>query len=227
MPLFFQQDIDADTRLAIWKIEEEESFFSDYVPLQRAITHPHKRLQHLAGRYLLMYLFPDFPLNLILIADTKKPFLEDEAYHFSISHCGDFAAAIVSKNKRVGVDIEIPTQKTERIQHKFLHERELRMLEQWNFGSEKQHLENKDVDINSPYRLTTLIWSAKEAMFKWWGYGNIDFSEMLHVSDNNVAASGELKGLFINPDFQTEFPVYYKLFPQLVLAYIYTAPSPK
>ncbi|HEY0751493.1 MAG TPA: 4'-phosphopantetheinyl transferase superfamily protein, partial [Chitinophagaceae bacterium] len=128
---------------------------------------------------------------------------------------------------RVGVDIEIPTHKTERIQHKFLHESEQRMLEQWKAGSEKQGMENKDVDVHSHYRLTTLIWSAKEAMFKWWGYGNIDFSEMLHVSENNVAASGELKGLFNNPNFQTQFPVHYKFFPQIVLAYIFTAPSPK
>src|SRR5438128_7090094 len=111
MPLFFQRDIDETTRLALWKIEEEESFFSQHVPLQRDITHPHKRLQHLAGRYLLQYLFPDFPINLIKIADTRKPYLEDEAYHFSISHCSNYAAAIVSKTARVGVDIEIPTVK--------------------------------------------------------------------------------------------------------------------
>jgi hypothetical protein len=47
MPLFFQQQVNAHTGLAIWKIEEDEGFFD--VPLQRTITHPHKRLQHLAG----------------------------------------------------------------------------------------------------------------------------------------------------------------------------------
>src|SRR5688500_14753910 len=103
MPIFFQQDIDGDTKLAVWKIEEEESFFN--VPLHRDITHPHKRLQHLAGRYLLRHLFPAFPLDLIKIADTRKPYLDNEAYHFSISHCSDYAAAIVSRSKRVGVDI--------------------------------------------------------------------------------------------------------------------------
>ena len=95
MPIFYQQDIDDSTKLGIWKIEEDEDFFLEQVPLQRDITHPHKRLQHLAGRFLLKYLFPDFPVKLIKIADTKKPFLEDEAYHFSISHCDDYAAAIV------------------------------------------------------------------------------------------------------------------------------------
>ena len=115
VPIFFQQDIDHCTKLAIWKIEEVEDFFLQQVPLQREITHPHKRLQHLAGRYLLKYLFPEFPVSLIQIADTRKPFLDDEAYHFSISHCANFAAVIVSKENRVGVDIELATQKVERI----------------------------------------------------------------------------------------------------------------
>ena len=111
MPIFYQQDIDTYTRLAIWKLEEAEDFFLKAVPLQREITHPHKRLQHLAGRWLLKYLFPEFPLELIRIADTRKPFLENEIFHFTISHCVDYAAVIVSEKCRVGVDIEIPTQK--------------------------------------------------------------------------------------------------------------------
>src|SRR5689334_16946996 len=130
MPIFFQQDIDKYTKLGIWKIEEPETFFLNAVPLQRDITHPHKRLQHLAGRWLLKYLFPAFPIELIRIADTRKPFLENEAYHFSISHCGDFAAVIVSERYRVGVDIELPSQKVERIKHKFLHQEELELMKQ-------------------------------------------------------------------------------------------------
>src|SRR5512138_800633 len=129
MPIFYQQDIDEGTRLAIWKIEEEEDFFLKHVPLQKDITHPHKRLQHLAGRFLLKYLFPAFPVRLIKIADTKKPFLEDEAYHFSISHCDDYAAAIVSKKERVGVDVEIPSFKIDRIKNKFLNEKEFSILD--------------------------------------------------------------------------------------------------
>src|SRR5687768_3039321 len=108
MPVFYQQDINATTRLGIWRINEDEAFFKKLVPLHRDVTHAHKRLQHLAGRFLLKYLFPDFPSEQVLIADTKKPFLPGEAYHFSISHCGDYAAAIVSKDMRVGIDIEIP-----------------------------------------------------------------------------------------------------------------------
>ena len=132
MPIFFQQDIDESTKLGIWKIEEDEDFFLQHVPLQKEITHPHKRLQHLAGRFLLQHLFPDFPVSLIKIADTKKPFLEDEAYHFSISHCDDYAAAIVSTTERVGVDVEVPTTRIERIKNKFLNKKELTLLTREN-----------------------------------------------------------------------------------------------
>jgi len=121
MPLVYQQNINSSTKLGIWHIIEEESFFLAEVPLQREITHPHKRLQHLAGRMLLRTLFPDFPYDLIRIADTRKPYLENESYHFSISHCGDYAAVIVSKDHRVGIDIERINEKVERIQHKFLN----------------------------------------------------------------------------------------------------------
>lgn len=208
MPLFFQQNIDANTKLAIWKIEEPESFFLQHVPVQREITHPHKRLQHLAGRYLLKHLFPAFPLNLILIANTNKPFLANEAFHFSISHCGDYAAVIVSTEKRVGVDIEIPTKKVLRIVHKFLHEEEQGLL----------HAMNGTDDTVCK----TLLWSAKEAMFKWWGFGNVDFSEMLRVQFTAIDEEGSLPSRFVHPDFTTSFPVHYKIFPQLLLAWVVT-----
>ena len=107
MPIFFQHQINETTRLGIWKIEETEEFFLSNVPLQQEVTHPLKRLQHLAGRFLLQFLYPGFPYELIRIADTRKPYLPNEQYHFSISHCGDYAAAIVSSDQRVGVDIEI------------------------------------------------------------------------------------------------------------------------
>ena len=107
MPLVYQQNINAVTRIGLWHITEDEDFFLKEVPLKREISHWHKRLQHFAGRLLLKELYPDFPLRLIKIADTKKPFLEDEPFHFSISHCGDYAAAIVSKTHRVGVEIHV------------------------------------------------------------------------------------------------------------------------
>ena len=126
MPLFYQHNINESTKLGIWHITKMKIFFFRRVPLKRDVSHAQKRLQHLAGRYLLTELFPDFPLEEILIADTQKPYLEDEKYHFSISHFGHYAAAIVSSTNRVGVDVEKTSPTIEKIRNKFLSRRGIR-----------------------------------------------------------------------------------------------------
>ena len=175
MPHIYEKQINHATKIGVWHITEEENFFLEHVPLQRNITHPHKRLQHFAGRYLLRELFPEFPLSLIIIADTRKPFLQDDAFHFSISHCGNYAAAIVSTQNRVGVDIEIPHPKIEKIQHKFLSEKEKNML-----------ITTDDNTI----KMLTMAWSIKEAMFKWYGSGQVDFIEDMNISAKNKTDAG-------------------------------------
>ena len=197
MPLFYQQDINLTTKLGVWKIEESEDFFLRSVPLQRSIKHPHKRLQHLAGRYLLPFLFPDFPHEEIEIADTKKPFLPDEQYHFSISHCGDYAAAIVSSTERVGIDIEMITPRVDKIKHKFLHADELAFVN------------NQPVD--QQISLLTLLWSAKEAMFKWWGSGDVDFSEVLRIHSFPNSSNGVMDALFQKDGYSKPLQLHYRL----------------
>jgi len=165
MPLVYQQNINATTKMAVWHITEPEDFFLAQVPLQREIRHWHKRLQHLAGRLLLKELYPDFPVALIRIADTKKPFLENEPYHFSISHCGDYAAVIVSKTYRVGVDVELVNDKIGLIQNKFMSEGEKKMF---NIQSSMNNIQ-----------CATLCWSIKESVYKWWGRGSVDFKRSI------------------------------------------------
>lgn len=211
MPLFYQHNINETTKLAIWKIEEEESFFLTHVPLQRTITHPHKRLQHLAGRYLLKYLFPDFPYEEILIADTRKPYLLNEQYHFSISHCSNYAAAIVSPDHRVGIDIEKPSEKVTRIMHKFMHENDHIFMS----GS---YLYNR-----SPLQLLTVMWSAKEALFKWYSLGEVDFKEHLQLNSAIVFNGDELQLPFIFLKHKrSALTITAKLFDEIVLSSVAT-----
>ena len=205
MPLFYQHNINGSTKLGIWRIAEEEDYFK--VPLQRSITHPHKRLQHLAGRWLLKQLFPDFPYELIQIADTRKPFLANEAYHFSISHCGDFAAAIVSSESRVGIDIEIPTEKIERISTKFLNEEELGWVEKLSSADRQNFL--------------TLLWSAKESVFKWYGDGEVDFRQHILLQQFQWEEIGLLDARFMK-DGPRLLPINYSFFPSLCLAWVVT-----
>jgi len=210
VPIFFQHSINECTKLGIWKIEEPESFFLHRVPLKQQVTHPYKRLQHLAGRLLLPELFEDFPLQEIMIADTKKPFLEDEAYHFSISHCGNFAGAIASSANRVGVDIEFVSPRLKGISPKFLNDAERKYLEQWQYMS-ALHLQ-----------MITIIWSAKEAIFKWYGAGNVDFRK--HMVMDGVIIFGAGGWITLPFLFKKEEPIALKVhaknFNDLILAYV-------
>ncbi|MBK5272362.1 MAG: 4'-phosphopantetheinyl transferase superfamily protein [Bacteroidia bacterium] len=212
MPIFFQHQINDTTRMGIWKIEETEEFFKGNVPQHRDVTHPHKRLQHLAGRFLLQFLFPDFPYALIKIADTRKPYLLTEQYHFSISHCGDYAAAIVSTSSRVGIDIEIPRPKVESIRHKFLSPEEQKL-----FFTDPS-IETHDLPAGQAVsRLTTLLWSAKESVFKWYGDGGVDFRENILLKKQHEG--NETIDCFFSKN-ESELSVHYRLFEHLVLAWV-------
>jgi len=207
LALFHQHNINEFTKLGIWHIEEPEAFFLKEVPLQRGISHPHKRLQHLAGRYLLKYLFPDFPHQEILIADTRKPYLPFEQYHFSISHCGNYAAAIVSSQSRVGIDIEIPSEKLVKISNKFLHPDELHLL------FNRHDLNETDI------RRLTIAWSAKESVFKWWSYGKVDFKEQIKLKSFDSKTTGSFEGVFIK-DEEMILHLHYHLFEELCLVWM-------
>ena len=203
MPIFFQQQINESTRLGIWKIEETESFFHGNVPQHRDVTHPHKRLQHLAGRFLLQFLFPGFPYELIQIADTRKPYLPGDPFHFSISHCGDYAAAIVSRNHRVGIDIEIPVPRIERIMHKFISNREMEVF----------RIHPGKIDIS----LLTTLWSCKESVFKWYGNGGVDFRKDIQLSRSHDSAVIDCLFREIN-----RLPVHIHVTDALVLAWTHS-----
>jgi phosphopantetheinyl transferase len=209
MPIFFQHQISDTTRLGIWKIEETEDFFKGNVPQHRDVTHPHKRLQHLAGRFLLQFLFPDFPYELIKIADTRKPFLPDEQYHFSISHCGDYAAAIVSKDSRVGIDIEIPVDKIAAIMYKFLSAKEHGIFNLVPGGG--------DSLSTNTYQTPTILWSAKESVFKWYGDGGVDFRRQIQLLKQNEAT--ETIDCFFSKN-NSQLAIHYRRFDQLVLAWV-------
>jgi len=210
MALFYQHNINASTKVGVWRIEEPESFFLQKVPLKRDVSHPYKRLQHLAGRYLLTELYVDFPLEEIVIADTRKPYLDNEKYHFSISHCGNFAAAIVSATDRVGVDIERVTPRIRQIARKFLNESEQNILSGWELMP-GLHLQ-----------LSTILWSAKESIFKWHSLGGVDFRK--HISLHGPVDMGAREWITLPFVFSKEedrhLLVKARSFQDLVLAWV-------
>ena len=210
MPLVYQQNINESTKLGVWHIAEPESFFLQQVPLQREITHPNKRLQHLAGRYLLKELYPDFPYEMIRVASTRKPFLENEAYHFSISHSAAYAAVIVSTDHRVGVDVELVSHKVEKVKHKFLSENEQLLLQEIPMLC--AHLTNE--------KILTAAWSIKESLFKWQGSSEVDFRRHLVISKLSIGNLEGLAGCTILKDRPTDLAVNFLFFDGSCLTWV-------
>ena len=206
MPLFYQHNINDFTKLAVWHIKEPEEFFLEKVSWQNNIGHPHKRLQHLAGRYLLQLLHPDFPLHLISISDSKKPLLSNHEFHFSISHCGDYAAAIVSENKTVGIDVELVTPKIELIKNKFLSAGELSLL--------------PGIKAGNNFQILTLFWSTKEAIYKWYGKGSISFKKNIVIGELSFENDHGIIGAHFIKDDIVDLKIKFRFFGELCLAWV-------
>jgi phosphopantetheinyl transferase len=159
MPLILQENIHPDGKIGIWEIREGEEFFLAAGMQPGGYRHPQKRVQHFAGRYLLSRLSPLVSPDAILITEAGKPFQPDVSFDFSISHTGHLAAAIIAFHGRVGLDIQLPEPKMERVSGKFLSPKELKMLE--------------TLTMPSLDRLA-VAWTAKEALIKWYGKGGLN-----------------------------------------------------
>lgn len=151
----------------VWAIEEKEEFFTSQLPTLKLPSNPHKRLQHLAGRFLIKQMHPDFPFEKLVSDPGSKPYLSNHSFQFSISHSGDMAAAIINKEKNVGIDIEMITDKANRIARKFMHESEFYLISNNNQTESSYHY--------------SLYWSIKETVFKWYGHGQVDFREDIQI----------------------------------------------
>jgi phosphopantetheinyl transferase len=82
----------------------------------------------------------------------------------SISHCYG-SVAVVTADVTVGLDIQQPTEQIFTIRSKFCSTTEWNWLE--------KHRE--------PLRALTIVWSVKEAVFKYWGE-RVDFARHIEVS---------------------------------------------
>ena len=169
MPLYKEWKSDEYSLSAIWKIEEPESFFVERTGMASDIKNDKRRIERLAGRFLLRHLKEDFPLFNIHPDEHDKPRVDDNFYYFSISHSWPYVAAMVSPDVEAGVDIQVWHPNIERIQHKFLSEEELLFTQN-----------------NS--KLTTLAWCAKEAAYKWQGRRGVEFLD--HLIINNLEKKG-------------------------------------
>jgi len=163
MPLYKEWNIGDHGLAAIWKMEEPEAFFREQTGLDPDIKADKRRIEHIAGRYLLTHLQEDFPIWNIDKDEHDKPRIDNNDYYFSISHSWPYVAAVIDPRSEAGIDIQTWHPNIGRIKHKFLSLREQEL-----FGQDEQ--------------MITLAWCAKEAAYKWNGRRGVDFIQHLPVS---------------------------------------------
>lgn len=169
MPICLHKFPNEETELAVWKITESVDELKGQLWMfpQEAFKFQSRNLQWLASRVLLQTILKDktdAKQLKVLKQPNGRPFIENLDWNFSMSHSGDFAAVLLCKNKNVGVDIEQVSERIKKIARKFINDYE------W------QYLAGEN-DLHTMY----LIWSAKEAIFKWFGDGSVDFKKHMQV----------------------------------------------
>lgn len=184
MPMYKEwQDDSERCRVAIWKIEEPEDFFIDHTKMTSDKKNGMRRLEHLAGRFLLQHAEPSIALDKIELSHLGKPFLPGNELFFSVSHSFPYIGVAIDHKKDIGIDVQVFQDKILRLQHKFL-------------SAEEQAI------CDNTREKITLAWTAKEAAFKRYGLGAVDFIRHMPIREMVV----EPHYAKINMEFCREHP---------------------
>jgi phosphopantetheinyl transferase (holo-ACP synthase) len=110
------------------------------------------------------------------------------------------------------VDVEKASPTIEKIRNKFLSEQETAIAFE---GIEKS---------GHRLRQLTMLWSAKESIFKWYSLGQVNFKEHICWTEPYFIRSGEMGELCFEFRKGGSVPlsVFYKMFDDLVLTFVFT-----
>ncbi len=203
MPLYNIIKHNKNTTVYVWKIEESLAILKKSVFLnERSI----KRLSNMkAASHVKGFLAVRKLLAIANLSDKDlyysnegKPHLKD-GRKISISHSFDFSVIAIS-NSEIGIDIEKNRPKIKRIVQKFI-------------GNEKGYL----VDENLIEQLT-VIWGAKESLFKIHPEGGLLFIEHLPI-DSFRLTQKQTKGHILKEPFNNTYTIYFDIFEGYTLVY--------
>jgi len=118
-----------------------------------------------------------------------KPLLDD-GKHISITHSFEFAALIISANE-VGIDVEKNREKILKIQHRFVN-------------TDYDSLSDED-----PIKQLTVIWGAKEAMYKTYPYGGLSFHDHIAI-EPFLFRDHQSAGRIIFEEWKRQYDIHFE-----------------
>jgi 4'-phosphopantetheinyl transferase len=185
----------------IWHITETAEELLSFVQLTdsekkqcHSFRNDLRKRQWLACRALLRHLL--HPCSAEISYDVfGKPFLSSGTHHISVSHAGEFAAAICAEDIRVGIDIEKLRDRIERVKERFMVKGELESLDP---ESRLEHL--------------YLHWCGKEALYKLNGKPELDFRNdiYIHPFDYLCNTNNRCKATLTIDGCQKDYNLYFQ-----------------
>lgn len=210
MPLTFQENINEDTSIGLWKITETPEDLEQRLQLKahelkllRSLSKEKRNLHWLATRVLLRKMLNTSEYIDCQADENGKPILINHPHHISLSHSYDYAAVMISKTKKVGIDIEIIKDKIIRVQQKFMSADEL------DFIQEKNRIAHLYV-----------CWCAKEALYKLNGKKETSFKDHIHLAPFAYQDEGVLKASIDKENQSDQFQVSFRKFEDYMLGYV-------
>jgi 4'-phosphopantetheinyl transferase len=209
MAIAYRKQVDSDTELALWKIEESAESLYQQLQLndeEKAYVEQlngKRNLHWLSTRVLLRTL-----VNTTGYIDCKidahgKPYLVNHPYHISLSHSFDYAGVMISKSSPVGIDIEQIKVKVERIAPKFMNHNEMAFI-------------SKEHKIQQLY----VCWCAKEAIYKCYGQKEVSFLDNIALERFDIAEEGSVKAHLKKNEIDINYNVQYFHYKDYMVGYV-------
>jgi 4'-phosphopantetheinyl transferase len=182
MGVIMHKQVNPDCTLGIWDIREDYETLLSGLELSaeedqrlQGFGNHNRKLEWLSVRALARELTGT--QTRIIYNNERKPFLYDKSFRISITHSCNFTAILLSKNRRVGIDLEYMSHRINKIRHKFIHESEKIT------GSR----------VKLIYHLY-IHWCAKESLFKICDKQGLVFNRNMVIEPFVPADKGALKG---------------------------------
>lgn len=196
-----------DCLLGIWEIKEDFDDLYSRISLDdkeletlNSFKNYDRRVEWLSVRVLLNELVGREVK--IVYNEEHKPFLNDNSYNISISHSHRLTSVLLSKTKRVGIDLEFMSHRIHYISHKFIN--------------------GKEVIISDPARQGLHLyihWCAKEALYKICDKKNINFKQNLTVLPFELMNEGDITGIHHDEGINEPYPMHYLVRDNYAIVY--------
>lgn len=176
-------DILKKSHLVVWKLDEDLSYYQSKVKLSADeefqldnIKSERRRKEFLCSRMIIQNVCRCN--KKLTYHKDGRPYLSSSSKHISISHSKTHLGVLISEQGKPGLDIEQVSSRTGKIYDKFVGEQEQSYVKRSDQAS------------------TTLLWSAKEAVFKMICEQGIDFKKDIRVKSFELKGNGSLYGIY-------------------------------